>query len=77
MKQRFIVPHTKCCILSYFQIIWELFTPLSLGIQQYFLYFSRFRGLSCVHNGIECLSNIPHYSHQPNLLRATGSDRPF
>ena len=22
---------------------WELFTPLSSGIQQYFLYFSRFR----------------------------------
>ena len=46
---------------------WELFTPLSLGIQQYFLYFSRFRGFSCVHNGIACLSNISHYSHQVDV----------
>jgi hypothetical protein len=52
-----IVTHTKCCILISFQMSEELFTPLSLGIQQYFLYFSRFRCLSCVNNGIACLSN--------------------
>ena len=72
-----IVTHTKCCILISFQMSSELFAPLSLGIQQYFLYISRFRGWSCVHNGTACLSSVPHYSHQPNLFRATPSDRTF
>ena len=75
-KRGVIVTHTKCTLIS-FQMSWELFTPLSLSIQHYFLYFSRFRGLSCVHSGKACLSNIAHYSHQPKLLRATPSDRSF